>query len=219
MLRAVIIDDERKSRENLELLLQSFVENVEIVGMADGVTTGINAIDEHNPDLIFLDIHLANGDGFEVLDSLKNQNQNVIFVTGHEEHAVKAFRSDAVDYLLKPVCIEHLQNAVERVTLRTLNTKDWKSELKPQISLSTNKGLQFIKTADIIYCKGDGAYTYFFLKSGERITTSKNLKEYENKLTDFNFFRSHKSFLLNLAEIKTYIRGDGSHAVMSNGIA
>ena len=196
MLRAVIIDDERKSRENLELLLQSFVENVEIVGMADGVTTGINAIDEHNPDLIFLDIHLANGDGFEVLDSLKNQNQNVIFVTGHEEHAVKAFRSDAVDYLLKPICIEHLQNAVERVRLRTLNTKDWKSELKPQISLSTNKGLQFIKTADIIYCKGDGAYTYFFLKSGERITTSKNLKEYENKLTDFNFFRSHKSFLL-----------------------
>ena len=164
MLRAVIIDDERKSRENLELLLQSFVENVEIVGMADGVTTGTNAIDEHNPDLIFLDIHLANGDGFEVLDSLKNQNQNVIFVTGHEEHAVKAFRSDAVDYLLKPVCIEHLQNAVERVRLRTLNTNDWKSELKPQISLSTNKGLQFIKTADIIYCKGDGAYTYFFFK-------------------------------------------------------
>jgi two-component system LytT family response regulator len=217
MLRAVIIDDERKSRENLELLLQSFVENVEIVGMADGVKTGINIIDQHNPDLIFLDIHLANGDGFEVLDSLKNQNQNVIFVTGHEEHAVKAFRSDAVDYLLKPVCIEHLQNAVERVRLRIANAKDFRSEMKPQISLSTNKGLQFIKTADIIYCKGDGAYTYFYLKSGERITTSKNLKEYENKLTDFNFFRSHKSFLLNLAEIKTYIRGDGSHAVMSNG--
>ena len=217
MLRAVIIDDERKSRENLELLLQSFVENIEIVGMADGVTTGINAIDEHNPDLIFLDIHLANGDGFEVLESLKNQNQNVIFVTGHEEHAVKAFRSDAVDYLLKPVCIEHLQNAVERVRLRTKNAKDWKSELKPQISLSTNKGLQFIKTADIVYCKGYGAYTYFHLKNGVRITTSKNLKEYENKLKDFNFFRSHKSFLLNLAEIKTYIRGDGSHAVMSNG--
>lgn len=215
MLRAVIIDDERKSRENLELLLESFVDNVEIVGTADGVLTGINAIDLHNPDVVFLDIHLANGDGFQVLESLKNKNQNVIFVTGHEEHAVKAFRSDAIDYLLKPVCIEHLQGAVERVRARTKSetTKD----AIQQISLSTNKGLQFLKTEDIVYCKGDGAYTYFFLKSGERITTSKNLKEYENRLKDYNFFRSHKSYLVNLAEIKTYIRGEGSHAVMSNG--
>jgi two-component system LytT family response regulator len=216
MLRAVIIDDERKSRENLELLLNSFVENAEIVGMADGVLTGIDTIEKHNPDLVFLDIHLANGDGFQVLEALKDKNQNVIFVTGHEEHAVKAFRSDAVDYLLKPVCIEHLQSAVERVRTRTAAESNV-PEAKKQISLSTNKGLQFLKTEDIVYCKGDGAYTYFFLKNGERITTSKNLKEYENRLKDFNFFRSHKSFLVNLAEIKTYIRGEGSHAVMSNG--
>jgi two-component system LytT family response regulator len=216
MLRAVIIDDERKSRENLELLLHSFIENVEIVGTADGVFTGISAIDEHNPDLVFLDIHLANGDGFQVLESLKNKRQNVIFVTGHEEHAVKAFRSDAVDYLLKPVCIEHLQGAVERVRSRT-NSQNAKTDVNAQISLSTNKGLQFLKTEDILYCKGDGAYTYFFLKNGSRITTSKNLKEYENRLKDHNFFRSHKSYLVNLAEIKTYIRGEGSHAVMSNG--
>ena len=214
MLRAVIIDDERKSRENLELLLDSFVENVEIVGKADGVLTGISAIDQHNPDLVFLDIHLANGDGFQVLESLKNKRQNVIFVTGHEEHAVKAFRSEAVDYLLKPVCIEHLQGAVERVRAKT---SDKGKDFKSQISLSTSKGLQFLKTEDIVYCKGDGAYTYFFLKNGTRITTSKNLKEYENRLKDYNFFRSHKSFLVNLAEIKTYIRGEGSHAVMSNG--
>ena len=216
MLRAVIIDDERKSRENLELLLTSFVEKVEIVGMADGVLTGIDAIERHTPDLVFLDIHLANGDGFQVLEALKNKDQNVIFVTGHEEHAVKAFRSDAVDYLLKPVCIEHLQNAVERVRVRTSAASNL-PEAKKQISLSTNKGLQFLKTEDIVYCKGDGAYTYFFLKNGERITTSKNLKEYENRLKDYNFFRSHKSYLVNLAEIKTYIRGEGSHAVMSNG--
>ncbi len=215
MLRAVIIDDERKSRENLELLLVSFVDNVEIVGTADGVLTGISAIDLHNPDLVFLDIHLANGDGFQILESLKNKHQNVIFVTGHEEHAVKAFRSDAIDYLLKPVCIEHLQGAVERVRARTKNNTN--KEAIQQISLSTSKGLQFLKTEDIVYCKGDGAYTYFFLKSGERITTSKNLKEYENRLKDYNFFRSHKSYLINLAEIKTYIRGEGSHAVMSNG--
>jgi len=215
MLRAVIIDDERKSRENLELLIQSFVENVEIVGTAEGVLTGIKAIDLHNPDLVFLDIHLANGDGFQVLESIKEKNQNVIFVTGHEEHAVKAFRSDAVDYLLKPVCIEHLQGAVDRVRQRSASDKN--ASTISQISLSTSKGLQFLKTKDILYCKGDGAYTYFFLKNGNRISTSKNLKEYENRLKDSNFFRSHKSYLVNLAEIKTYIRGEGSHAVMTNG--
>lgn len=215
MLRAVIIDDERKSRENLELLLQSFVENVEIVGTANGVLTGIKTINTVDPDLVFLDIHLANGDGFQILEGIKNKQQNVIFVTGHEEHAVKAFRSDAIDYLLKPVCIDHLQNAVERVRIKTARPEI--KNKQGQISLSTSKGLQFLKTEDIVYCRGDGAYTYFFLKSGERITTSKNLKEYENRLKDFNFFRSHKSYLINLAEIKTYIRGEGSYAVMTNG--
>jgi two-component system LytT family response regulator len=214
MLRAVIIDDERKSRENLELLLDSFVENVEIVGKANGVMTGIRAINDEEPDLVFLDIHLASGDGFQILEGIKNKNQNVIFVTGHEEHAIKAFRSEAIDYLLKPVCIEHLQNAVERVRTKQSAAKPDKTG---QISLSTSKGLQFLKTEDIVYCKGDGAYTYFFLKSGERITTSKNLKAYEERLKDYNFFRSHKSFLVNLSEIKTYIRGEGSYAVMTNG--
>ncbi len=217
MLKAVIIDDERKSRENLELLLDSFVENVQIVGTADGVLEGIRAIDEHHPDLIFLDIHLADGDGFQVLESLKNKNQNVIFVTGHEEHAVKAFRSEAIDYLLKPVCIEHLQGAVDRVRVRQTALYNKASIKTGQISISNNKGLSFLKTEDILYCKGDGAYTYFYLKNGSRITTSKNLKEYENRLDGFNFFRSHKSYLINLAEIKTYIRGNGRYAVMSNG--
>lgn len=216
MLKAVIIDDERKSRENLELLLTSFVDNVSIVGTADGVLTGIKVIEENKPDVVFLDIHLSNGDGFEILESLKDQNQNVIFVTGHEEHAVKAFRSEAIDYLLKPVSIEHLQNAVDRVKKRKQTGAEGNIG-KSQISLSTSKGLIFLKTEDILYCKGDGAYTYFFLKNGERITTSKNLKEYESKLEKYNFFRSHKSYLVNLGEIKTYVRGEGGHVIMTNG--
>ncbi|MFY0644097.1 MAG: response regulator transcription factor [Bacteroidia bacterium] len=215
MLKAVIIDDERKSRENLKLLLSSFVENVEIVGTADGVLTGIKTIQDNNPDLVFLDIHLSNGDGFEILEQLTDKDQNVIFVTGHEEHAVQAFRSEAVDYLLKPVSIEHLQTAVERVRKRTDLEND--GETQNHVTLSTSKGLIILKTEDILYCKGDGAYTYFFLKSGERITTSKNLKEYENRIKDKRFFRCHKSYLVNLSEIKTYVRGEGGHAIMTNG--
>lgn len=215
MIRAVIIDDERKSRENLELLLDSFIDNVDIVVKANDVPEGISTINATQPDLVFLDIHLTNGDGFQVLEGIENKDQNVIFVTGHEEHAVKAFRSEAVDYLLKPVCIEHLQDAVKRVEDRSKT--EVANQLSYKLTLSTSKGLQFLNVDDIIYCKGDGAYTYFFLKNGQRITTSKNLKEYETKLKDYNFFRSHKSYLINLSEIKTYIRGDGSHAVMTNG--
>lgn len=215
MIRAVIIDDERKSRENLELLLDSFIDNVDIVVKANDVPEGISTINTTQPDLVFLDIHLTNGDGFQVLEGIENKDQNVIFVTGHEEHAVKAFRSEAVDYLLKPVCIEHLQDAVKRVEDRSKT--EVANQLSYKLTLSTSKGLQFLNVDDIIYCKGDGAYTYFFLKNGQRITTSKNLKEYETKLKDYNFFRSHKSYLINLSEIKTYIRGDGSHAVMTNG--
>ena len=216
MLKAVIIDDERKSRENLEVLLNSFVNNVSIVGTADGVLTGIKTINDNKPDVVFLDIHLSNGDGFEILESINEKNQNVIFVTGHEEHAVKAFRSEAVDYLLKPVSIEHLQNAVDRVHRRKGKSSENGHEVS-QISLSTSKGLIFLKTNDIVYCKGDGAYTYFFLSSGERITTSKNLKEYERRLDESGFFRSHKSYLVNLSKIKTYVRGEGGHVIMTNG--
>lgn len=213
MLKAVIIDDERKSRENLKLLLNSFVENVSIVGMADGVPRGIRTINETKPDIVFLDIHLTDGDGFQILEQLENKEQNIIFVTGHEEHAVKAFRSDAVDYLLKPVCIDHLQDAVKRVENKLSEVDKGLNKL----TISTSKGVQFLDTSSIVYCKGDGAYTYIYLKNGERITTSKNLKEYENRLEGSSFFRSHKSYLINLSEIKSYIRGDGSHAIMSNG--
>lgn len=212
MLRAVIIDDERKSRENLQLLLDSFVEGVEVVGRADGVQSGVELIEAKQPDVVFLDIHLKSGDGFEILEQLSDARQNVIFVTGHEEHAVKAFRSDAVDYLLKPVQIEHLQQAVERVAKRRAE-----HGTEGQLTLSTSKGLIFLKTKDILYCRGDGAYTYFYLRDGQRITTSKNLKAYEEALSGLPFYRCHKSYLVNLEAIQTYVRGEGGYVVMPNG--
>lgn len=212
MLRAVIIDDERKSRENLQLLLESYVEGIEVVGDADGVRSGVEVIEAKQPDVVFLDIHLKSGDGFEILEQLSGGSQNVIFVTGHEEHAVKAFRSDAVDYLLKPVQIEHLQQAVERVEKRRLE-----NGYERQLSISTSKGLIFLRTKDILYCRGDGAYTYFYLQDGQRITTSKNLKFYEEALKGQPFYRCHKSYLVNLNAIQTYVRGEGGYAVMPNG--
>lgn len=219
MLKAVIVDDERKSRENLEFILSQFLNDVMVVEMADGVSSGIKAIKRNSPDLVFLDIELSKGDGFQILEELDQSQLNVIFVTAHEEHAIKAFRSEAVDYLLKPVDVDLLKKAVDRVKKRKelIQATQPKEETVEQISLSTSKGLLFLKKNQILYCRGDGAYTYFFMKNGDKITTSKNLKSYEGVLNGGMFFRTHKSFLINLQEMKKYVRGEGGHVIMSNG--
>ena len=132
-MKILIVEDEKLARKSLEKQILSLRPKTEILAQLESVQETVDWLKKNEADLLFLDIHLANGDGFQVLESLKNKRQNVIFVTGHEEHAVKAFRSEAVDYLLKPVCIEHLQGAVERVRTRTSSDKN---EGKSQISLS-----------------------------------------------------------------------------------
>lgn len=228
MLKAIIIDDEAKSRDVLESLISKFVEGVSVVATADSVATGINAINKHEPDLVFLDIEMPRRDGFELLSSFDPITFEVVFITAHEQYAHKAFRTSAVDYLLKPVDINLLQEAVERVKEKRskekvnrniqvfLNNLKSKQE-NQQIALATSDGLIFVKIDNIVYLRGDGAYTYFFLKSGERITVSKNLKEYEDLLQDYDFYRVHKSFLIHMREMTKYVRGDGGYVVMSNG--
>jgi two-component system LytT family response regulator len=216
MLRAVIVDDERKSRESMAMLLQMFAKEVEVVEMATSVKSGIESIQNKKPDIIFLDIHMQDGDGFEVLEQLEGENHNIIFVTGHEEHAVRAFRSEAVDYLLKPVCLEDLENAISRVKKR-VDFETIAENKVAQITLATNEGTHIIKLADILYCHGEGAYTYFYIKNGKRIITSKNLGEYEKQLGNQGFFRSHKSYLVNMNEIKAYKNQGLQNLTMSNG--
>lgn len=228
MLKAIIIDDEAKSRDVLETLISKFVEGVSVVATADSVTTGVNAIKKHDPDLVFLDIEMPRRDGFELLSEFDPMTFEVVFTTAHEQYAHKAFRTSAVDYLLKPVDITLLKEAVERVKEKRskdkvnrniqvfLNNLKAKQE-NQQIALATSDGLIFVKVENIIYLRGDGAYTYFFLKTGERITVSKNLKEYEDLLKDYDFYRVHKSFLIHLREMKKYVRGDGGYVIMSNG--
>jgi two-component system, LytTR family, response regulator len=227
MLKAIIIDDEQKSSEVLEKLSTSFIKGLSVVATANSVTKGANAIRKHNPDLVFLDIEMPRRDGFELFDEFKPVNFEVIFITAHEHYAIKAFHTSAIDYLLKPVDIDLLQESVDRVTEKRSNDKvnknidvllhNLKSSQDQQIALATSDGLIFVKINDIIYLRGDGAYTYFFLKDGKRIIVSKNLKEYENLLPDELFFRVHKSFLIHLNQMKKYHRGEGGYVVMSNG--
>ena len=228
MLTAIIIDDEQKSREGLEAMLHNMVEGVSVVATADSVTSGVKAITKNKPDLVFLDIEMPKKDGFELFEAFDTINFEVVFTTAHGQYATKAFRTTAIDYLLKPIDLELLKEAVERTREKRQKDKVNKnfevfvnnmknSKGNQQIAISSSDGLLFIKVDNIIYLRGDGAYTYFFLKTGERITVSKNLKEYEDLLSDYDFFRVHKSFLINMHEMKKYVRGEGGYVVMSNG--
>ena len=228
MLTAIIIDDELKSREGLEAMLHNLIEGVSVVAMANSVTSGVKAIAKNKPDIVFLDIEMPRRDGFELFDAFDKIDFEVVFTTAHEQYASKAFRTTAIDYLLKPIDIDLLKEAIERARDKRDKDKVNKNfevfvnnmktnKSNQQIAISSSDGLLFIKIDNIVYLRGDGAYTYFFLKTGERITTSKNLKEYEDLLSEYDFFRVHKSSLIHLHEMKKYVRGEGGYVVMSNG--
>lgn len=227
MLKTIIIDDEPASRNLLEKMLQDYCPGVIVEATAENVAEGIAAIEKYKPDLVFLDIEMPDKTGFDLLASMDPIDFEVIIITGYEKYAIKAFKTVALDYLLKPIDIVELETAVKKVAEKrnkvqenknfNVFVQNWKANGHEQIALASNDGFLFVKIKDIVYCKGDGSYTYFYLKTGERITVSKNLGEFDELLGDKGFFRIHKSFLINLNEMKKYIRGEGGYVVMNNG--
>lgn len=227
MINAVIIDDEQDAREDLLYLLQKHCPQVKVTGQADSVESGIPVIDRLNPDLLFLDIHMASGTGFDLLSRLSNITFEVIFVTAYDEYAIKAFKFSALDYLLKPVRTEELIHAVtrletknrgnasERVKLLSNHSKNNKTFT--EIALPSSNGIEIIHVQDIIRCEAQINYTNFILKNGRRIIVARTLKEYEELLTPCNFIRIHKSHLINMNHVKRYIRSDGGAVVMADG--
>lgn len=226
MIRAIIIDDEQNTRDVLGKLLQDYHPEIKLEGSFSAIEAGMEAVNKLQPDLVFLDIEFPESTGFDLLEEFPDFDFDVIFISGHEEYALKAFKTEAVDYLLKPFDLEDLSRAIKKVVDKRKKAQSakhsevflqaWKGAQDQQIALSSSEGFLFVKIKDIIYCRGDGAYTYFYMKNTDRITVSKNLKEFETLLSDFGFFRVHKSFLINLNEMKKYIRGEGGYLVMSN---
>lgn len=228
-LRAVIVEDEKHSRETLKNLLEEFCINIKVVGTGSNVEEGVATIKTLKPDVVFLDIELQTGTGFDVLTQVSHLNLEVIFTTAFEQYAIKAVKFSSLDYLLKPIDLEELQNAVEKAQIKKnqivykkqletlmLNLKMQKPEFN-RICLSTSDGFEFIEVNDILYCKAEGSYTSFVLKNTEKLLVSKHLKEYENLLLEQNFMRVHNSFLINLKEVKKYVKSDGGYIVMNNG--
>ena len=231
MIRTVVIEDEEHSRKMLLAMLHEHCQQINVVAEANSVKTGLTAIVEQTPQLVFLDIELQSETSFEILEKLPEINFELVFTTAFDHYALKAIKFCAIDYLLKPIDLNELRIAVAKAEKRLnreylnknlevlLNNLKSGTQNNHKIALSTLEGLLFVNVSDIIYCESNGPYTKFVFKHADKIVTSKHLKEYEDLLNAYDFFRIHKSYLVNLQEIKKYIRGEGGQLIMSNGDA
>jgi two-component system, LytTR family, response regulator len=228
-IRAIIIDDEADARDIIRNNLRDYCEGVDLVGVADGVVSGLQVIKQLKPDLIFLDIQMGDGTGFDLLNQLDSVKPQIIFTTAYDAFAIKAFKYATVDYLLKPIDIDELIDATKKVEIpvgsantmleEKMNLLFQSIEKKSfdRISLATINGFQMVDTANIVFCKADGNYSNFYLKTGERIMVTKIIKEFEQLLSPDIFFRIHQSHIVNLKCINRYIKGEGGVVVMSDG--
>jgi len=227
-LRAIIIDDEKKARNNLLNLLKEYCAEVEVLADESSISSGIKTIEKLDPDLVFLDIEMQNETGFDLLEKIKEPNFDIIFVTAHHEYAIKAFKFSAIDYVMKPIDIDELVQAVEKVQEKKAsrftkekfevlmeNMKDPHASFE-RIALPTSEGLTFVEINDMIRCESTANYTYFFLEGGKKILVSKTIKFYEELLSDHKFYRVHQSHLINLMHIKKYVKGEGGYIIMSD---
>ena len=218
MLRTIVIDDEKLSREVICNYLKTYCNDIDVVATASSVKTAHKAIIKHHPDFIFLDIEMADGKGFDLLMMFENIDFKVIFVTAYSEYAVKAFRFSAVDYLLKPIKIDELISSVEKI--RNLNDQGTNIDLISNLIKNLNngsatpetlviphlKGFEVLKIPEIIMCQADGYCTNFYLMGNKRIVSSRNLKHFNEILEDHGFIRIHHSYLININHVRGYTR-------------
>ena len=229
MIKAVIIDDEKNALDVLDMQLNQFCMDVQIVAKCDSAEKGIAAIKKNNPDLVFLDIEMPHKNGFDVLKETSQFNYDVIFTTAYDQFAIKAFKYSALDYLLKPIDIVELQQAVEKAKnkngninldekIKTLFSQLQHSSIRTsKIALPVGDGMQFMDPDEIIRCESDSNYTHIFLVNGKKITMAKTLKEVEENINGSPFFRIHQSHLVNMNHVGKYIKGDGAYVIMRDG--
>ncbi|WP_167617345.1 LytR/AlgR family response regulator transcription factor [Maribellus sediminis] len=226
-IKAILVDDEKHGRENLSGILQQNCPEVVILGQATSVETAIELINTLKPDLVFLDIEMPGANGFQLLERLPKVTFEVIFVTAYDSYAIKAIRFSAVDYILKPINLNDLKAAVDKVADRLQRKEENKriQELyrnlnqpeNPRIGLPTGDRIEFIEVSNIIHCRGEGNYTHIFLKNSERLLVAKTLIEFEDLLREYQFIRTHKSHLVNLKHVTAFIKTDGGALKLSNG--
>ena len=225
-LTAAIVDDIAQARATLKEDLAAYCPNIEIIGEADGVVTGSKLLNKIKPDVVFLDIQLQDGTGFDILEILGSISFQVIFTTASDEFAIKAFKFSAVDYLLKPVDPDELIVAVQKVSKVNHSTQEnydlllntVKEQSAPKrMALHTLEKIHVTDIADIVRCESNGNYTTFYFKNGQKLLVTKTLKEYDQMLSEYKFARVHQSHLINAQQIKEFVKVDGGYIVMRDG--
>ena len=228
-MKILLVDNEKEVRGLLKDMIASISADAYIVEEAEGVETGVQKINTFQPDVIFLDVEMNDGTGFDLMNRVSNPAFQLVFTTAHNKYAVQAFKCSAIDYLLKPVDFTELENSLQKaaaaisgnslskqmaVLMQQLTAKDTSEK---QIVLKDSEASYFVKVADILYCEAEGSYTKFYVQNNTPIIISKNLSIYEELLALYGFIRTHHSYLVNPAKIKMYDKADGGTLILDSG--
>ncbi|PLX10010.1 MAG: DNA-binding response regulator [Marinilabiliales bacterium] len=230
MQRTVIIDDEPNARQVIANILDLYCKEVEVVGQAENVKSGIELIQKQKPDLVLLDIQMPDGSGFDLLKKIEKIDFNFIFITAHEQYAIKAIKLSALDYVLKPINANELIDAIEKAELNPYNHNDAVSKLDnyhanlksanpdKRISINTTDSVYSIKIKEITYCMSDKNYTELHMKDNSKLLISKTLKDFEILLSEYGFFRVHQSYLVNMRYVTRFAKlGLGGNVILDDG--
>jgi two-component system LytT family response regulator len=227
-LKAILVDDELSSLQNLQQKLMEFCPEVKVIAMSQKPEEAIFLIRHHNPDVIFLDIEMPRISGFRMLDELQGMRAEIIFTTAYNHYAIEAIRISAFDYLVKPIALEDLQSSVHRLVAQHAHQVQEKldvlkkslQENKTQdgkIAIPTGEGMEFLPIKDILRIESSANYSKLYLLNGHTMLVTRLLKDFEEMLLPYRFYRVHHSHLINLSYIRKYIRGEGGQVVMQNG--
>ena len=232
-LTCIIVDDEPQNQKVLEIMIDQFCPDVEVLAKASSVSEAVELISKHSPNIVFLDVEMPNGNGFTLFEKIPDPNFFVIFTTAHADYAIKAIKFAALDYLLKPISLNELRTSVHAASLKMSESVSFKESNSKRIevlnsnhgntafnfnkiALPTQEGIEFFQIKDILRCEADRSYCRFYLVDGQRILVSKSLSEYENIMESANFFRVHKSNMVNVNHIIKYIKGSGGQVILSD---
>jgi two-component system LytT family response regulator len=227
-LKTLIVDDEADAVNFINSIIKEYCPNLEVIGTATSATDGVRLIIELQPELVFLDVEMPHGSGFDLLAQFPKKMFDVVFITAFNQYALKAIKFSAVDYILKPINIGEFIEAVDKVIgkrTHSLNLninygellENLKSTLPTKLAIPTSEGMEYLNTKEIIRIEADRSYCWFYLTDHKKHLVSKNLKEYQDLLSDRNFFRPHNSHLINLDFVKKYVRQEGGYIEMTDG--
>jgi len=228
-LKTLIVDDEHNAVDFISSIIGEYCPELEVAGRAYDVNEGVSLINEKKPDLVFLDVEMPNGTGFDLLSQFPEKNFDVVFITAFNHYAINAIKFSAVDYILKPVNISEFIEAVKKViqkrsgdnshnneSLKVL-MENLRSASPSRLAIPTADGMEYLNPKEIIRIEADRSYSWFYLTGNRKILVSRHLKEFQDLLSDRSFFRSHNSHLINLKYVRKFIRREGGYIEMQDG--